>query len=71
MRIHFTIRKYGVVKEMNHFLLEKVQYLLSNAQLDKLFWAEALEYVSHLMNRLSSTVIGGKTLLDIWWGGAG
>jgi len=24
------------------------------------------EYVSHLMNRLLSTMIGGKSLLDIW-----
>ena len=57
--IHFTNGKHGVAKMMNHSLLENVQFLLSNAQLDKLFWAEALEYASHLMNRLSSTVIGG------------
>ena len=35
--IHFTVGKHWVAREMNHFLLEKVQYLLSNAQLDKLF----------------------------------
>ena len=51
-------------------MLEKVQYLLSNARLDRLFWAEAIVYASHLINGLSSTVIGGKTLLDIWSGGA-
>ena len=39
-------------------------------QLDKSFWAETLVYASHLMNRLSSTAIGGKTLLDIWSSGA-
>jgi len=50
---------------MNHFLLEKVWCLLSNAQLDKSFWAEALEYANHFMNRLSLTAIGGKTLSDI------
>jgi len=55
---------------MNRSFLEKVQCLLSNAQLDKSFWAEALEYTSHLMNRLLSTAIGGKTSLDIWLGGA-
>jgi len=27
-------------------------------------------YSSNLMNRLSSTMIGGKILLDIWAGGA-
>ena len=39
-------------------------------QLDKSFWAETLVYASHLMNRLSSTAIRRKTLLDIWLGGA-
>jgi len=42
----------------------RIRYLLSNASLDKLFWAEVLVYASHLMNCLSSTAIGGKTLLD-------
>ena len=33
---HFTNKKDGVAKEMNRALLEKVQYLLSNALLDSL-----------------------------------
>jgi len=55
-----------VAKELNRVLLEKNRYLLSNSSLDKLFWAGALVYASHLMNRLSLTAIGGKTLSDIW-----
>ena len=55
---------------MNRSLLEKVWCLLSNAQSNKLFWAEDLEYVSHLMNMLLSTTIEDKTPLDIWSGGA-
>ena len=51
---------------MNRFLLVKVWCLLSNAQLDKSFWAEAIIYISHLINGLSSTAIGGKTLLEVW-----
>jgi len=35
IEIHSTIGKHREVKEMNHFLLEKVQYLLCNASLDK------------------------------------
>ena len=62
--VHLELR-VTVAKEMNHFLLKKVLYLLSNAQLDKSFWAEALKYASYLMNKLLSTVIGGKTPLDI------
>jgi len=51
-------------------LLEKIRYLLSNASLDKSFWAEAIEYASHLLNRLPTTAIGDKTPLKIWSGGA-
>jgi len=63
--IHFKVEKHRMVKEMNRSLLEKIQCLLSNTQLDKLFWAEALKYASHFMNRMPLTAIGGKTLLDI------
>ena len=68
--IHFTISKRGMAKKMKYSLLDMVRYLLSNASLDKTFWVEALEYISHLINSLSSTAIGGKTPLDIWSGGA-
>ena len=63
--IHFTVGKYRVAKETNCYFLEKIWCLLSNALLDKSFFTEALEYTSHLMNRLSSIAIGGKTLLDL------
>ena len=43
--------------------MEKVQWLLSNAGLDKSFWAEVIVYASHLLN--GSTAIGGKTSLEI------
>ena len=67
---HFTNRKDGVAKEKNRALLEKIRYLLSNTSLDKSFWVEAIEYASHLLNRLLKTVIGGKIPLEIWSGGA-
>ena len=40
--------------------------MLSNASLDKKFWAEVVSYASHLVNRLSSAVIGGKTHMEMW-----
>ena len=55
IEIHFTAGKHAVAKVMTHSLLEKAQCLLSNTKLDKLF-SEILEYASHLMNKLSSTV---------------
>ena len=59
-----------MAKEINRSLLEKARCLLSNVRLDKSFWAKEIVYASHLINGLSSTAIGGKTLLDMWSGGA-
>ncbi|KAH9718140.1 hypothetical protein KPL71_022099 [Citrus sinensis] len=69
---YFTVRhtpqQNGVADRMNHTLLEKVRCMLSNAGLDKKFWVEAVSYTSHLVNRLSSAAIGGKTPMEIWSG---
>jgi len=59
-----------LAKKINSSLLEKARCLLSNEQLNKSFWAKAIVYANHLINGLSLIVIGGKTLLDIWLGGA-
>ena len=40
--------------------------MLSNAGISKSFWAEALAYACHLINRLPSSAIGGKTPLKVW-----
>jgi len=68
--MHFTDRKTlqqdEVAERMNRTLLEKFRCLLSNAGLAKSFWAEALTYASHLINRLPSFAIGGNALMDVW-----
>ncbi|KAH9670687.1 retrovirus-related pol polyprotein from transposon TNT 1-94-like protein [Citrus sinensis] len=67
---HFIVRhtpqQNGVAEHMNRTLLEKVRCMLSNAGLDKGFWAEAVSYASHLVNRLPSAAIGGKTPMEMW-----
>ncbi|KAE8686610.1 Detected protein of unknown function [Hibiscus syriacus] len=69
---HFTVRstpqQNGVAERMNRTLMEKVRCMLSNARLGKEFWPEALVYACHLVNRLPSTTIGGKTPLEKWFG---
>ncbi|KAH9699499.1 hypothetical protein KPL71_024377 [Citrus sinensis] len=69
---HFTVRhipqQNGVVERMNCTLLEKVRCMLSNTGLDKMFWAEVVSYASHLVNRLPSAAIGGKTPMEMWYG---
>ena len=53
---------------MNRTLLEKVRCMLSNAGLGKQFWAEAVMYASHLINRLPSAAQNGNTPLEVWSG---
>ena len=61
-----TLQQSSVVEHINHTLLEKVWCMLSNASLDKKFWAESMSYASHLINGLSSVAIRGKIPMEIW-----
>ncbi|KAG8479441.1 hypothetical protein CXB51_029725 [Gossypium anomalum] len=69
---HFTIRdtpqQNGVAERMNRTLLEKVRCMLSNAGLGKQFWAEAVTYAGHLVNRLPSSALERKTPMEVWSG---
>ncbi|KAG9455031.1 hypothetical protein H6P81_007935 [Aristolochia fimbriata] len=69
---HFTVRETpqqnGVSERMNKTLVEKVRCMLSNPGLGRKFWAEAVTYAQHLVNRLPSSAIGGKTPLEVWSG---
>ncbi|XP_022974553.1 uncharacterized protein LOC111473221 [Cucurbita maxima] len=49
---------------MNQTLIEKVRCILSQAGLSKAFWAEALSYAVHLVNRLPVSGNGGRTPLE-------
>ncbi|KAG8479822.1 hypothetical protein CXB51_029312 [Gossypium anomalum] len=56
--------KNGVAERMNRTLLEKVRCMLSNAGLGKQFWAEAVTYAGHLVNRLPSSALERKTPME-------
>ena len=47
-----TPQQNGVSKRMNKTLEEKVRCMLSNVELGKKFWAKAVTYAQHLVNRL-------------------
>ncbi|KAG8499853.1 hypothetical protein CXB51_006283 [Gossypium anomalum] len=67
---HFTVRdtpqQNGVAERMNWTILEKVRCMSSNAELGKEFWAEAVTYACHLINRLPSAAINEKTPMKMW-----
>ena len=67
---HFTVRdtpqQNGEAKRMNHTILGKVQYMLSNVGLGKEFWAEEVVYACHLINCLPLAAIEDKTPMKMW-----
>ncbi|KAK8934286.1 hypothetical protein KSP39_PZI015019 [Platanthera zijinensis] len=69
---HFTVRETpqqnGVAERMNRTLVEKVRCMLSNSGMDRVFWAEAMDYACHLVNRLPSAAIGKLTPMEKWSG---
>jgi hypothetical protein len=69
---HFSVRETpqqnGIAERLNRTLLEKVRCMLSQAKLHKRFWAEALNYACHILNRLPSTTLSGKTPIELWSG---
>ena len=69
---HFTVpstpQQNGVAERMNRTLVEKVRCMLSQSGLSKAFWAEALMYASHIVNRLPASAFDGKTPKEVWSG---
>ena len=63
-----TPQHIGVAKHINRTLMEKVRYMLSNAQLPKSFWAEASSTACYLINRSPSIAIEKKTPQEVWSG---
>ena len=49
---------------MNKTLVEKVRCMLSNTRLGKFF--EVVTYAQHLVYHFPSSVIGGKTPLEVY-----
>ncbi|KAM1838444.1 hypothetical protein ACFX14_020106 [Malus domestica] len=69
---HFSVQgtpqQNGVAERLNRTLLEKVRCMLSQSGLSKSFWAEAVNYACHIINRLPSAVVQGKTPMELWTG---
>ena len=40
--------------------------MLSYSGLNRVFWGEELSYANHIVNQLPSTVINGRTPLEVW-----
>lgn len=70
---HLTVRgtpqQNGVAECMNRTLVDKVRWcMLSHSGLSKAFWDETLNYARHLVNRLPTAALNGKTPIEVWSG---
>ncbi|KAJ4717014.1 Retrovirus-related Pol polyprotein from transposon TNT 1-94 [Melia azedarach] len=69
---HHTVRdtpqQNGVAERMNQTLLERARCMLSNAELTKRLWAEAVSTACYLINRGPHTGINLKTPFEVWSG---
>ncbi|KAJ4720887.1 Retrovirus-related Pol polyprotein from transposon TNT 1-94 [Melia azedarach] len=69
---HHTVRdtpqQNGVTERMNQTLLERARCMLSNAELTRRFWAEAVSTACYLINRGPHTGINLKTPFEVWSG---
>lgn len=66
--IRGTPQQNGVVEHINQTLLERARCMLSNADLARRFWAEAVSTTCYLINRGPHTGIDCKTPYEVWSG---
>eukprot|EP00253_Pinus_taeda_P028289 PITA_28289 len=62
----YTPQQNGVVEHMNRTLMEKAKSMISNANLQKELWAEAVSTTCYLVNRSPSVAINCKIPKEVW-----
>ncbi|WVZ61696.1 hypothetical protein U9M48_011528 [Paspalum notatum var. saurae] len=69
---HYTIphtpQQNGVAERMNRTIISRTRCMLSNAGLNKRFWAEATSTACYLINRSPSITLDKKTPIEVWSG---
>lgn len=63
----YTPEQNGLCERMNRTLVEKARCMLFDAQLSKIFWAEATNTAVYLYNRTGLSVLQGKTPYELWY----
>jgi len=58
----------GVAERMNRTIISKARCMLSNARMNKRFWAEAANTTCYLINRFLSIPLNKKNPIEIWSG---
>lgn len=66
--VPYTPQENGAVERLNRTIMEKVQCMLSNAGLEKEFWAEACNTIVYLINRSPSSRLNFRIPEEEWQG---
>ncbi|KAE8705938.1 hypothetical protein F3Y22_tig00110415pilonHSYRG00197 [Hibiscus syriacus] len=61
-----TPQQNRVAERMNRTLLERTRTMLRDTNVEKSFWAEAVNIACYLVNRAPSTAIELKTPMEMW-----
>eukprot|EP00253_Pinus_taeda_P021000 PITA_21000 len=64
----YTPQQNGVAERMNQNLMERSRSMISNANLQKELWAEAVSTACYLVNKSHSVVIDCKIPEEVWTG---
>jgi transposase InsO family protein len=62
--IPYTPQQNGVAERMNRTIISKARCMLSNARMNKSFWAEAGNTACYLINRSPSIPLNKKTPIE-------
>jgi hypothetical protein len=66
--VPYTPEQNGVAERYIRTVVSSAISMLSQANLDKMFWAEAVAFSTHIRNRVSSRSLDGKTPYELWSG---
>ena len=62
------LSKNGVAERMNRTIILRARCMLSNARMNRRFWAEAANTACYLINRSPSIPLNKKTPIEVWSG---
>ncbi|CAL8156633.1 unnamed protein product [Prunus armeniaca] len=64
----YTPQQNGVAERKNRTIMNMVRCLLTEKQMPKVFWPEAVRWTVHVLNRSPTAVVKGKTPEECWSG---
>ncbi|KAI8436415.1 hypothetical protein MSG28_010011 [Choristoneura fumiferana] len=64
----YTAEQNGSAERMNRSLVERAKCMLLNANLPKLYWADAIHTAAYVINRSPTKSLSFKTPVEMWSG---